>query len=387
MHRQSFHSEPALTSIADAATTSTCDLLHSVNVLVVVPAYNEGRKIAGVLKTIPDFVSRIVVVDDCSKDSTAQIAERLALEDERIVVLRHESNQGVGGAMITGLRKAVELRADIVVKMDGDGQMHPEFLADLLRPLLLREADFAKGNRFHDFHSLSRMPPIRRAGNVALSFLTKAAVGYWTCFDPCNGYVAIRGDVLAALPLESLHRSYFFETSLLSQLYLLGAVVRDVSMPARYSDERSKLSVSRVLGEFPPKLAACLIRRLVLKNFLYDFSMESIYLLTSIPLLVFGLVYGLTNWIGYAMAGTGAPTGTVMVAAMTIILGFQLFLSAIAEDLRQVPDQPLCRDRAFAQSAASVAVALRARAAVGRPSIAEAGPTFSVSASTTSSPG
>lgn len=352
--------------------------LQAANIVVVVPAYNEARKIAGVLRSIPDYVKHIVVVEDCGGDNTAQVVERVAEADSRITLIRHEQNQGVGGAMITGFRKALELRADVVVKMDGDGQMSPEFLADLLEPLLFREADMAKGNRFHDFRSLAKMPALRRAGNVALSFLTKAAVGYWTCFDPCNGYLALRGDVLAALPLDRLHRSYFFETSLLAQLYLLGAVIRDVSMPARYADEQSSMSISRVLLEFPPKLLSCLLRRLVLKNFLYDFSMESVYLLTGLPLLTFGLVFGITKWISYSAAGTGAPTGTVMIAAMTIILGFQLLLSAIAEDLRQVPVHPLCRERGFAFSAAALARSVRRRTIVQEPAAATSPAVFGV---------
>lgn len=353
---------PPWSGVADFADPDW-QALAATNIVVVVPAFNEARKIGGTLRAIPAFVSRIVVVDDCSTDNTAQVVEGHARDDARIVLVRHERNQGVGGAMVSGFRKALELRAEIVVKMDGDGQMPAEFLADLLRPLLARDADFAKGNRFHDFQALAHMPVVRRAGNVALSFLTKAAVGYWSCFDPCNGYVAIRGEILAALPLDRLHRSYFFETSLLAELYLLGAKIADVSMPARYGDEQSKLSVGRVLCEFPPKLIGCLARRLLLKNFLYDFSMESIYLLTSLPLLTFGLIYGLTNWIGYASAGIAAPTGTVMIAVITIILGFQLLLAAIAEDLRRVPEQPLCRQRAFAHSAASLALAPRLRTA------------------------
>jgi len=378
---QSSHSSssPSFFTGVEHESLTLDSALHSANIVVVIPAYNEARKIAGVLHSVPDFVKHIVVVEDCGRDNTAQVVERVAQNDSRIVLIRHEQNQGVGGAMITGFRKALELRADVVVKMDGDGQMPPEFLADLLAPLLLREADMAKGNRFHDFRSLARMPVVRRAGNVALSFLTKAAVGYWTCFDPCNGYIALRGDVLAAVPLDRLHRSYFFETSLLAQLYLLGAVIRDVSMPARYADEKSSLSISRVLLEFPPKLLACLLRRLVLKNFLYDFSMESIYLLTGLPLLAFGLVFGLTKWISYSMAGTGAPTGTVMIAAMTIILGFQLLLSAIAEDLRQVPEHPLCRERGFAFSAAAIARTVRQRIVLPEPTPATSAAVFGVS--------
>jgi len=319
------------------------EALEGLNLVVVVPAYNESRKIVGMLERMPDYVRLIVVVDDASADATGRLVEEYAECDPRIILIRHSGNQGVGGAMVSGYKKALELNADLVVKIDADGQMSPEDLPALLRPLVRGEADYSKGNRFRDFQALRRMPTIRRFGNMVLSFLTKAAVGYWSCFDPCNGYVAVRGDVLRRLPLSAVGRSFFFETSMLAQLYLLGAVVKDVPMQARYADEKSHLSVRRVLGEFSRRLFGCYLRRIVLKNFLYDFSMVSVYLLAGIPMLLAGAVYGGVNWFLYWLAGEGAPTGTVVIPAMLIILGFQLLLAALGEDVRSVPREPLCR--------------------------------------------
>jgi glycosyltransferase involved in cell wall biosynthesis len=316
--------------------------LAAHRIAIVLPAYNEAARIAETLRCLPEYVRHIIVVDDCSRDATSQVVRSLAESDPRIELIRHEKNQGVGGAMITGFARARELEAQLVVKMDGDGQMSPADLPALLRPLVSGQADFSKGNRFHDFLALASMPPLRRAGNMGLSFLTKAAVGYWNIADPCNGYVAIRGEVLQALPLPALQRSFFFETSLLAQLFLLGAVIRDVPMPARYGQEKSKLRIGRVLLEFPPKLLGCFVRRAVLKNFIYDFSMESLYLLAAMPLLLGGGLYGGVNWLRYAWLGVGAPTGTVVLPAMMIILGFQLLLSALGEDVRNVPSRPLC---------------------------------------------
>jgi hypothetical protein len=233
------------------------------------------------------------------------------------------------------------LQAGIVVKLDGDGQMDPAHLPALVRPILQGQADYAKGNRFRDFQALQKMPAIRRFGNMALGFLTKAATGYWNLFDPTNGYVAIHGRVLAQLPLARIDRTYFFETSMLAHLYLLGAVVKDVPMPARYGTEKSHLSVRRTLFEFPLKLMQTFARRLVLKNLIYDFSMTSIYLLASLPLLLFGFIFGINRWVHYASLGIPAPTGTVMLPTLCVLLGIQFLIAAVEIDLRSVPREPI----------------------------------------------
>ena len=311
-------------------------------ITVIIPCYKAEKEIAGVLDSIPDYIRDIIVVNDASPDGSRTIVEQKAVSDLRIHLLNHATNQGVGGAMVTGFRKAVELGTQIVVKMDGDGQMDVRDIPHLVRPLIRGDADYTKGNRFRDFHSLRQMPLIRRAGNMALSFLVKAATGYWTCFDPCNGFVAIRGDVLNLLPLEKIHRSYFFETSMLGRLYLINAVVKDVPVPARYGTEISSLSIQGVLWEFPLRLLSCLMRRILMKNFIIDFSMESVQLLVGIPMLLSGALYGGYNWVKYFLAGKGAPTGTVVIPAMLIILGVQLLLSAINSDMQSIPVEPIC---------------------------------------------
>ncbi len=311
-------------------------------IAVVVPAYRVERHIAGVLRAIPSWVRHVIVVDDASPDGTYAEAQHVAASDPRIYIERHTRNQGVGGAMVTGLQKALDLGAHIVVKVDGDGQMCMEDLPRLLAPLIAGRADYAKGNRFRDFKALRQMPIVRRMGNMALSFLAKAATGYWTCFDPTNGYVAIRSEVLAQIPLEKIHRSYFFEISMLAQLYLLGAVVKDVPMPARYGAEVSSLSIRRVLMEFPPRLLAAFVRRILLRHFVYDFNMVSLYLLIGLPMCLAGALFGGYEWWQYAHMGIRAPTGTVMIPTLLVILGFQLLLSAAGFDLQAVPSEPLC---------------------------------------------
>ena len=309
----------------------------SPSVAVVIPAYRVEVEIEKVVRSIPPSVRYIVAVDDASLDHTGEILESLAKEEPRLVLIRHERNQGVGGAMVSGFRKALELGAQIIVKMDGDGQMDPAYLPVLIAPLINGKADYAKGNRFRDFVALRQMPLVRRFGNIVLGFLTKVATGYWNIFDPTNGYIAIRSDVLAQIPLERVARTYYFETSMLAEMYLVGAYVQDVPMPARYGSQSSSLAILRVLLEFPLRLSVTFLRRLALKYFLYDFSMVSVYLLGGIPLFLFGLIFGVVKWVKYASINIPAPTGTVVLPMLCVILGIQFLLSAIQIDLQSTP--------------------------------------------------
>ena len=322
--------------------SSAAGPLSQYHIAAVVPAYRVEHEIGAVLQSIPGYVRHIIVVNDASPDKTAQVLEAAARDDPRIEIITHERNRGVGGAVVSGFRRAVELGAQIVVKIDGDGQAPLERLPYLLAPVVRGQADMAKGNRFRDFEALARMPILRRVGNTALSFLVKAATGYWSMFDPTNGFFAVRVDLLRQLNLARIDPSYFFEISFLAHQYLLGAVIRDVEMPARYGTERSSLSIARVLLEFPPRLLLTLLRRLVLKYAVYDFSMGSVYLLAGVPLLAFGLAFGSARWAHYGRLGIAAPTGTVMLATVTVILGVQLLLSAAGVDLQSIPRDPIC---------------------------------------------
>jgi len=314
--------------------------MSDVHVAAVLPAYNVEREIAAVLRSLPPLFTTIIVVDDGSRDETGAIAKRYAELDRRITVVQQE-NRGVGGAMVTGFRIALESGADIVVKIDADGQMPLWLVPQLIAPLIRGEADYTKGNRFRDFEAVRAMPLARRIGNVALSFLAKAATGYWRSFDPTNGFLAIRSDVLSQLPLQKIDRTYFFEISMLSHLYLIGAVVKEIPMPARYAGETSSLSIPRVLRQFPARLLWSLVRRVVLKNFVYDFNLASLNIAVGLPLFVVGVLFGSWNWIWYTSQALAAPTGTVVLPALMIMIGVQLLLAAAQLDLEAVPREPI----------------------------------------------
>jgi len=312
---------------------------EQLRVTVIIPAYRAAGTIEKVLHGIPGWVDSIIVVDDASPDETG--ARVRAVADPRVRLLVHEVNHGAGGAMVTGYRQALLDGSDICVKMDADDQMDPVHLPALIEPLVSGRADYAKGNRFHDARALGQMPLIRKIGNAALSFLIKAASGQWHVFDPTNGYTAIHRVALAELDLPQLHPRYFFESSMLILLQRLSAVVEDVPMPARYGDESSHLSVTRTLFEFPWLLLRQGLRRIAWQYFVADFNAVSLFLVSGIPLIAFGTAFGLYHWIDNSRRQVLTATGTVMLAVLPLILGFQMLLQALVLDVQNAPTRPL----------------------------------------------
>src|SRR6187200_48945 len=302
-------------------------------ITVVIPCYNVSKHIEDVINQLPAEVSWIIAVNDCSKDDTENKLIRLAEKNKKLVFINHEVNQGVGGAMLTGFKKSIELNSDITIKMDGDDQMDSSLIPKLIKPLAENKADYTKGNRFRDLKALKKMPAIRRIGNLGLSFCIKGASGYWNVFDPNNGFVAIRNEMLKTINTSKIHKRYFFESSMLIELYHANAVIQEIPMKARYGDEVSHLSVTKALFGFPPKLLKGFIRRILLKYFLFDFNIASVYILFGVPFFLFGSIYGIVNFIKYMNANTVAPTGTVVIPTLLIILGFQLLLSAVNYDI------------------------------------------------------
>lgn len=306
---------------------------------VVIPAFRVAKHIEKVVRDVPSFVTSIIVVVDASPDDSYERVE--ALKDPRVTLLRHSSNQGVGGAMQTGFAEAVRQKLDIVVKMDGDDQMDPDFIPALIEPLIRGHADMTKGNRYAVLSAIKSMPLVRIVGNAGLTFLVKLASGYWSLFDPANGYIAVRTHILRRMDLAKLPKRYFFESGFLIQLGIMQAVVIDVPIPARYGDEKSSLSIPRTLLGFPPKLLWGMVRRLFWRYFVYDFSAVSVYALLGVPMLIWGVVYGAIVWLEVQETHHDATAGQVMLAAMPIILGVQLLLQSIALDIASSPKRPL----------------------------------------------
>ncbi len=312
-------------------------------VAVTIPSYKVRAHVLDVIARIPPKVQRIYVVDDKCPQHSGELVEEQC-RDPRVRVIFHEENQGVGGAVGSGYRAAIEEGMDIVVKVDGDGQMDPALIPHFTRPIERGRADYTKGNRFYRPESLKGMPPIRLFGNAALSFINKLSTGYWSIMDPTNGYTAIHTSVLREMPLHKLEKRYFFETDMLYHLNTMRAVVHDVPMDALYADEESSLKVSKVLPEFMVKHVNRFFKRYVYLYLLRDFNIGSLYSLLGVVLCGLGVVFGGWAWLRSLTTGQPATSGTVMLAALPLIIGIQFLIAFLHHDVERVPSQPLSED-------------------------------------------
>ncbi len=311
-------------------------------VAVVMPCYRASETAAQVLAQIGREIDHVFVVDDACPENTGDRIEH-GLADTRVQVLRHPTNQGVGGATVTGYRAALAVGAEVVVKIDADGQMDPGLIGRLIAPILSGQADYVKGNRFHHVRDVMEMPKLRLAGNAALSFLSKLSTGYWQLFDPTNGFTAVHRAALAQIDLDRVSRGYFFESDLLYHLNQARAVVVEMPMRAVYGAAPSSLRPGRVWWPFLFSHTRNIARRIIYSYFVRGFSAASVALLLSLPLVGFGTGFGLWQWGRSAASGEPASAGTVMLAALPILVGTQLLLSWLNHDVAAEPVVPLQR--------------------------------------------
>ncbi len=307
------------------------------SIAVVVPAYNEEALIASTLADMPDYVDAIIVTDDGSTDGTVECVTKAARKDSRITLIRHARNEGKGGAVVDGYKRAFDQKHDIVAMMDGDHQMPPEHLPALLDRLIDEGYDAAKGNRFlASPGTLAAMPTYRVLGNILLTLLTKIASGYWSIFDSQNGYWALKAPILARLDLSRVARRYDLENSLLIYLNILGARLADVPIPAKYGDEASGIRLWRVSPRIVFTLLTGFWRRVLLRYVLYNFHPIALFLSSGLVLTLWGLAFGIVVAIG-SRGPEAATTGTVMLAVLPFLMGFQLLLAAFVLDILSEP--------------------------------------------------
>jgi len=309
-------------------------------IAVVIPCYRVRKQIVEVLSAIGPECDAIYVIDDgCPDDSGGRVESEC--RDPRVQVIRHAENRGVGAATVTGYRAALAGGAKWIVRLDGDGQMDPALIPLLVRPIQQGRADYTKGNRFFDLEGIRTMPTIRIIGNSLLSFASKLSSGYWDVFDPNNGFTAIDASVARRLPLDEISPRWFFESDMLFRLGVLRAVVVDVPMRARYGDESSSLEVRSVIPEFAWKHFVNTCKRIAYNYYLRNFNIASIEIAVGLPLFAGGMGFGLSHWAAGSGSGVATNSGTVMVAALPVIIGVQLILAFLNYDTQNVPKDVL----------------------------------------------
>jgi dolichol-phosphate mannosyltransferase len=312
-------------------------------IAVIVPCYRVKIHILGVIERIGGEVMRIYVVDDACPEGTGEFV-KAQCRDPRVVVLRNERNLGVGGAVMAGYAAALADGANILVKVDGDGQMDPALIPRFVRPIEMGQADYSKGNRFYDLTRIGQMPALRVVGNAALSFMAKLSTGYWNLFDTTNGFTAIHARVARHIPFAKVSQRYFFETDMLFRLNIIRAVVADIPMDASYGSERSGLKIRKVIGEFVAKHIRNFVKRVLYNYYLRDMTVASLELLFGAGLLLFGLIFGSYHWIRAVTQDLITPLGTIMLASLPTLLGLQMLLAFVGFDVANVPRRAIHPD-------------------------------------------
>lgn len=315
-----------------------------LKIAVVIPCYKVKSNLKSVLIDIGEEVTAVYCVDDNCPEESWRVADKEAKKDKRIKIIRREQNGGVGAAVISGYKAALNDDIDIIVKIDGDGQMSPKLVPKFIKPIYENRADFVKGNRFYNLNSITGMPIIRIIGNSILSFINKFSCGYWDLFDSNNGYTAIHSKVLRLIPLDKLNKRFFHEADMLFRLSTVRAVVKNIPMDSVYLDEKSNLSIFNTLLTFPYLHLNRTFKRIFYNYFLRNFNIASLYLILGLLLSIFGLWYGINSWVDFSRNDEAASAGTVMLAAMPIIIGNIYLVGFLAYDMQDTPSETLHRD-------------------------------------------
>jgi len=311
-------------------------MLEGKRVAVVIPAHDEERLVGETLAGVPDFVDRVFVVDDASTDGTAERAR--AQRDSRIEVLVHERNQGVGAAIATGYKRALEEEIDVTCVMAADNQMDPAELASLAAPVARGEVDYAKANRLFTGEAWDVIPRARYLGNAMLSLLTKIASGYWHVADSQAGYTALGLDALRRLHLDRIYRRYGFPNDMLVHLNVINARVRDVpSRPIYGVGERSGIRLRTVVPRISWLLVKGFFWRMKEKYVIRDFHPLVFFYALGFLMTAVGLALGVLETVLRIM-GNEIPVGTVVLVALLLISGSQFTLFAMWFDMESNKD-------------------------------------------------
>ena len=249
-----------------------------MSVFIVIPCYNVKNKIDKVISKSLKYADKIIIVDDKCPEQTGYYVKH-KIKNKKILVIFNNKNLGVGGATMIGYRAATKLNAKVIVKMDGDGQMNPYYIPNLVKNIIEGKADYCKGNRFFNKSIVIKMPFIRLVGNFLLSFISKFSTGYWNIFDFTNGYTAISSQALKKISFSKISKNFFFETDILYNLYLKNIKVIDINIPAIYNNSKSNLKISNVFFYFFKGNIKNFLKRVYLIHLKNNFLKKIIFLI------------------------------------------------------------------------------------------------------------
>lgn len=309
-------------------------MYKNLKIAAILPAYNEEKLITKTVTTLPEYIDKIVVVDDCSKDKTLEIATELARKDKRVEVIHLEVNEGIGGAYVHGFEYSLKAGMDLVVTMAGDAQCNPNYIKHMADTLISEKLDYVKANRFVHLDDLKQMPPFRRLGNIIITILTKFSTGYYSIFDSQNGYGVFKRKTLEKLPFEHIGRRYDYENTLLIALSIMGAKIKDEPVPAIYGDEVSTIPVFKTTMRALRVVWAGFWKRIYYKYVIYGFHPIALFLFAGLLIAAIGLLFGIWILLVKIIQDVTPTSGTVMLVVLPIILGFQLLLTALTMDVQ-----------------------------------------------------
>ena len=298
-------------------------MLSKKKISIVIPAFNIGENIIFLLDSIPEYVDKIYLVDDCCPLGTGDFAKKSKFYPNKISIIFNKKNLGVGGAVKNGYSECLKDNSDIIVKIDGDNQMSPSEINKIVEPLLSNNFDYSKGNRFLNSHQIDNYPTVRFYGNIFLSFMSKLSSGYWDIYDPINGFTAIDSKILKKLNLDEIDNGYYFESDMLYNLYILRGKVKDVPIKIKYfKNQIQNMNLIKESFNFFFKNLLRTFSRVNKSYFQNNFSIGSFFASSFIITLLFTIFYGGYNYIHYSMIDKFAPTGVVLISSIFFLIMF-----------------------------------------------------------------
>lgn len=308
-------------------------MLKNKKIAVVVPAYNEELLISETLSGMPNFVDKIIVINDASQDKTIKILINIAMRNRKMIIIDHKENKGLGASLADGYLKSIDLKCDITAVMAGDNQMDPGDLKSVLSPILEGEADYVKGNRLFASDVAKVMPRHRLVGNAVATFLTKFATGYWGVLDPQCGYTAISRKALERINITTLKRGYGYNADILMRLNIYNFKVADVEVKPIYGRAKSGIKFFRYVIDVCWFLSKLFIKRLWQKYIIRDFHpLVFFYLMSFVNLFIVALPLTIRFIYLFVKYGS-APQTTLIILSFTATIGFFSFFFACWMDM------------------------------------------------------